>query len=148
MISIVIVTPGKDPLPMGTLDVFFQKINIILIRLPPIYNPIGLSPNDQIQPKLFVSINSTNIYISSGKIVFNRSISMEVRFITLYLSTLHLPFFLNKITNFFWCHSFTRAQYTFLRRGKWVLMKLFSKKGKCYVDKYMSICGLIAHFRI
>jgi hypothetical protein len=46
------------------------------------YNPIESSPNDQIQPKLFVSINSTDIYISSDKFVLNRSISMEVRFNT------------------------------------------------------------------
>jgi hypothetical protein len=42
------------------------------------YNPIESSPNDQIPPKLFVSMNSTDIYISSGKFVLNKSISMEV----------------------------------------------------------------------
>jgi hypothetical protein len=38
------------------------------------------SPDDQIPPKLFVSIKSTDIYISSDKFVLDRSISMEVRF--------------------------------------------------------------------
>jgi hypothetical protein len=42
------------------------------------YNPIAFSPNDQIQPKLFVLINSTDIYISSNKFILNKSISMEV----------------------------------------------------------------------
>jgi hypothetical protein len=56
------------------------------IRLPPTYNLIEFSPNDQIQPKLFVPINSTDIYISSHKFVLNRSISMEVRFDTFPLS--------------------------------------------------------------
>jgi hypothetical protein len=42
------------------------------------YIPIECSPNDQIQPKLFVSINSIDIYISSGKFVMNGAISMEV----------------------------------------------------------------------
>jgi hypothetical protein len=41
------------------------------------YNPIAFSPNDQIPPKLFVSINSIDIYISSDKFVLNKSISME-----------------------------------------------------------------------
>jgi hypothetical protein len=44
------------------------------------YNPIEYSPNDQIPPKLFVPINSTDIYISSGKFVMNGAISIEVRF--------------------------------------------------------------------
>jgi hypothetical protein len=44
------------------------------------YNVIESSPDDQIQPKLFVHINSTNIYILSTKFVLNRSISMELRF--------------------------------------------------------------------
>jgi hypothetical protein len=49
------------------------------IYLPPIYNPIAFSPNDQIPPKLFVPIiNSTDIYILSDKFVLNRSISMGV----------------------------------------------------------------------
>jgi hypothetical protein len=52
------------------------------ICLPPIYNPIESSPDDQIQPKLFVSINSIDIYISSDKFVLNKLISMEVRFNT------------------------------------------------------------------
>jgi hypothetical protein len=42
------------------------------------YNPIECSPNDQIPPKLFVSINSINIYISSNKLVMNGAISIEV----------------------------------------------------------------------
>jgi hypothetical protein len=42
------------------------------------YNAITFSPNDQIAPKLFVLVNSTNIYISSDKFVLNKSISMEV----------------------------------------------------------------------
>jgi hypothetical protein len=44
------------------------------------YIPIECSPNDQIPPKLFVSINSTDIYISSDKFVMNGAITMEVRF--------------------------------------------------------------------
>jgi hypothetical protein len=50
------------------------------ICLPPMYNVIESFPNDQIRPKLFVSINSTYIYISSDKFVLNKPISMEVRF--------------------------------------------------------------------
>ena len=42
------------------------------------YLKIGL-----IQPKLFVLVKSTDIYILSGKYVSNRSISMEVRSNTL-----------------------------------------------------------------
>jgi hypothetical protein len=51
------------------------------------YNAITFSPNDQIQPKLFVSINSTDIYISSDKFVINGAISMEIRFNTFPLSS-------------------------------------------------------------
>jgi hypothetical protein len=54
--------------------------------LPSLYTLIEFSPNDQIQPKLFVSIKRTNIYISSDKYVLNRLISMEVRFDTFPLS--------------------------------------------------------------
>jgi hypothetical protein len=50
------------------------------------YFPIECSPNDQIQPKVFVSINSTDIYISSNKFVMNGAISMELRFNTFPLS--------------------------------------------------------------
>jgi hypothetical protein len=50
------------------------------------YIPIECSPDDQISPKLFVSINSTNIYISSGKFVMNGAISMDLRFNTFPLS--------------------------------------------------------------
>jgi hypothetical protein len=42
--------------------------------------------NDQNTLKLFVSIKRTNIYISSGKFVLNRLISMEVRSDTFQLS--------------------------------------------------------------
>jgi hypothetical protein len=42
------------------------------------YIPIECSPNDQIPPEKFVSINSIDIYISSDKFVLNKSISMEV----------------------------------------------------------------------
>jgi hypothetical protein len=42
------------------------------------YNVIECSPNDQIPLELFVSINSTDIYISSDKFVMNKLISMEV----------------------------------------------------------------------
>jgi hypothetical protein len=52
------------------------------ICLPSLYTPIEFSPNDQNTLKLFVSIKRTNIYISSHKFVFNRSISLEVRFDT------------------------------------------------------------------
>jgi hypothetical protein len=40
------------------------------------YIPIESSPDDQIPPELFVSINSTDIYISSSKFVMNGAISM------------------------------------------------------------------------
>jgi hypothetical protein len=46
------------------------------------YNVIAFSPEDQIPPKHFVSINSTDIYISSNKFVMNGPLSMEVRFNT------------------------------------------------------------------
>jgi hypothetical protein len=49
------------------------------ICLPPMYIPIAFSPNDQIPPKFCVSINSTNIYISSDKFVLIESISGKVR---------------------------------------------------------------------
>jgi hypothetical protein len=52
------------------------------ICLPVIYDSIEFSPDDQITPKLFCSLNSTIIYISSYKRMLNRSISMEVRFNT------------------------------------------------------------------
>jgi hypothetical protein len=42
------------------------------------YNPIECSPDDQISPKLFVLVNSTNIYISSDRFVMNGAISMEI----------------------------------------------------------------------
>jgi hypothetical protein len=50
------------------------------------YNVIAFSPDDQIPPKLFVSFNSIDIYISSNKVVLNGPISMEVRFNTFPLS--------------------------------------------------------------
>jgi hypothetical protein len=50
------------------------------------YNVITFSPKDQISPKLFVLIKRTIIYISSGKFVLNKSISMELRFNTFPLS--------------------------------------------------------------
>jgi hypothetical protein len=56
------------------------------ICLPSLYDLIEFSPNDQIQAKLFLPINSTDIYISSHKFVLNRSISMEVRLSTFPLS--------------------------------------------------------------
>jgi hypothetical protein len=51
------------------------------------YIPIECSPNDQIPPKHFVSINSTNIYIPSDKFVLQKSISMELPFNTFPLSS-------------------------------------------------------------
>jgi hypothetical protein len=57
-----------------------------VICLPPIYNLIEFSPNDQIQPKLFLSINRIDIYISSHKFMLSRSIPMEVRLSTFPLS--------------------------------------------------------------
>jgi hypothetical protein len=48
------------------------------ICLPPMYNIIESSPDDQIPPKLFVPINSTGIYISSDKFVMIGAISMEL----------------------------------------------------------------------
>jgi hypothetical protein len=56
------------------------------ICLPSLFNLIEFSTNDQNTPKLFVPIKSTDIYISSDKIVLNRSIPMEVRFDTFSLS--------------------------------------------------------------
>ena len=56
------------------------------ICLPVIYDPIEFSPDDQITPKLFSSLNSKNICISSIKFVLNKPISMEVRFNTFPLS--------------------------------------------------------------
>jgi hypothetical protein len=61
--------------------------SFVVIRISachPYINPIESSPNDQTQPKLFVSINSTDIYISSDKFVMNGPISMEVRFNIIY----------------------------------------------------------------
>jgi hypothetical protein len=55
-------------------------MHLAKLCLPPMYIPIESSPNDQIQPKLFVLINSTNIYIPSDKFIINRSIFMEVWF--------------------------------------------------------------------
>ena len=52
------------------------------ICLPVIYDLIAFSPNDQIQPKFFTFVKSTNIYILSYKRMLNRAISMEVRFNT------------------------------------------------------------------
>jgi hypothetical protein len=49
-------------------------------------NLIEFSPNDQNTPKNFLSIKRTNIYISSGKFIFKRSVPMEVRFDTFPLS--------------------------------------------------------------
>jgi hypothetical protein len=59
------------------------RFNICLLSL---YNLIESSPNDQNTPNVFLSIKRTNIYISSHKFVFNRSISMEVWFDTFPLS--------------------------------------------------------------
>ena len=56
------------------------------IRLPPIYIVIEFSSDDQIQPKLFALVKSTDIYISSHKLLLNRLIPMEVRFNTFPLS--------------------------------------------------------------
>jgi hypothetical protein len=64
----------------------FTSCDVSKICLPPMYNIIEFSPNDQIPPKLFVSINSTDIYIASSKFVLNKSISMEFRFNTFPLS--------------------------------------------------------------
>jgi hypothetical protein len=51
------------------------------------YKVIESFPNDQISPKLFVSINSIDIYISSDKFVMNGALSMELRFNTFPLSS-------------------------------------------------------------
>jgi hypothetical protein len=56
------------------------------ICLPSLYNLIEFSPNDQNTPKLFLSIKRTNIYILSGKFVYNRLVPMEVQFDTFPLS--------------------------------------------------------------
>jgi hypothetical protein len=77
--SVLLVYPGfvhsiyYPPLLCTSCDV--SKI-----CLPPMYNIIESSPDDQIQPKLFALINSTNIYISSDKFVMNGPISMELQF--------------------------------------------------------------------
>jgi hypothetical protein len=62
------------------------SFDVSKICLPPVYNFIESFPDDQIQPNIFVLINSTSIYISSDKFVLNRLISMEVRFNTSPLS--------------------------------------------------------------
>ena len=49
------------------------------ICLPSLYNLTVFSSTDRIDPNLFLPIKSTNIYISFGKFILNRSISMEVR---------------------------------------------------------------------
>ena len=46
--------------------------------LPRTYILIKKIPNDQITPKFFVSITSTNIYISSVNFVLNGSILMDL----------------------------------------------------------------------
>ena len=46
------------------------------ICLSPIYILIEFSPNDQIQPKLFVLVKSTDSYISSYNFVLNKLIPM------------------------------------------------------------------------
>jgi hypothetical protein len=55
LVSFIIRVLKEDPLSPGILDVI---VVVTVICLPPMYNPIEFSPNDQIQPKLFVSINS------------------------------------------------------------------------------------------
>ena len=87
------------------------------ICLPPIYNLIEFSPNDQIQPKLFVLVKCRDTYISSMKFVLNRVISMEVRFNTFPLSVSkeRIPIsILNNLKEF----SLSRgmAQYYFCRK--------------------------------
>ena len=62
------------------------------ICLPPIYILVEFFPDDQITPKLFSSLNSTIIYISSSKLLLNRSIPMEVRFNTFPLSCVNKEF--------------------------------------------------------
>mmetsp|Transcript_5440 Transcript_5440/g.6004 ORF Transcript_5440/g.6004 Transcript_5440/m.6004 type:complete len:96 (+) Transcript_5440:172-459(+) len=81
----VFVNQGYDGNPA---DVMMMRINCwrFEICLPVIYDPIEFSPDGQITPKLFYSLNSTNIYILSGKRMLNGSISMEVRFNTFPLS--------------------------------------------------------------
>jgi hypothetical protein len=68
------------------LPLLCTSCDVSKICLSPMYNVIESSPDDQIPLKLFVSINSTDTYISSGKFVLKRSISMELRFNTFLLS--------------------------------------------------------------
>ena len=70
------------------------------IRLPPIYVVIEFSPDDQIQPKLFVLVKSTDIYISSHKLSLNRPIPMEVRFNTFPFSCVNKEFSISILNNF------------------------------------------------
>jgi hypothetical protein len=67
---------------LSSSSLICTSCDVSKICLPPMHFPIECSPNDQIPPKLSVSINSTDIYISSSKFVLNKSISMEVRFNT------------------------------------------------------------------
>jgi hypothetical protein len=95
VISLTNITLIETSVPVVYLLVYYSiyyppllctSCDVSKICLPPICNPITFFPDDQIPPKLFVSINSTDIYISSNKFVMNGPISMEVRFNTFPLS--------------------------------------------------------------
>ena len=55
-------------------------------------NTHRISPDIQIQPKLFPLVKRTDIYISSHKLLLNRLISMEVRLSTFPLSCVNNEF--------------------------------------------------------
>jgi hypothetical protein len=95
IITLTNITLIETSVPVVYLLVYYSiyyspllctSCDVSKIYLPPIYNPVAFSPNDQISSKPFVSINSIDIYISSGKFVLNGAISMEVRFNTFPLS--------------------------------------------------------------
>ena len=95
IITLTNVTLIESSVPVLYLLIYYLIFNFPLlctsswrfeICLPSIYDHIQFSPNDQIQPKLFVPINRIVIYISSYKVVWNKPISMEVRFNTFPLS--------------------------------------------------------------
>jgi hypothetical protein len=91
IIALTNITIIKTYVPVVYLLVYYSiyypplictSCDVSKICLPPMYNVIESSPDDKIPLKLFVSINSIDIYISSNKFVMNGHISMEARFNT------------------------------------------------------------------
>ena len=89
VIFIVISILREDPLSTSMLDVFFRKIRSCVSFSKREFKYLKI---DSIQPKLFVLVKSTDIYISSIKFVLNKPISMEVRFSTFPLSCVNKEF--------------------------------------------------------